>query len=133
MTKIKPNYGKTNPSPDEFAAMPLKRYGSVVELIPEKDQYYRELHASGWQGVMDQIKRSNIQNYSIFTHEIAGIKYLFSYFEYVGEDFEADMALMAEDEETRRWWAATDPCQKPLPSAGEGNIWSTMETVFLLE
>jgi len=132
MSEIKPNYGKTNPSPEEFKKMPVKRYGSVVELNPNKDQYYRELHANGWQGVMEQIKRSNIQNYSVFVHEIADKKYLFSYFEYVGNDFDADMVLIAEDEETRRWWGETDPCQNPLPCA-DGGIWSAMETVFLLE
>lgn len=133
MNSTTAHYGNTNLSTQENAKLPIQRFGSVVELIAEKEDYYRELHANGWDSVMSQIKRSNIQNYSIYIHEIAGLKLLFSYFEYVGNDFDADMALMAEDDETRRWWSETDPCQKPLPSAAEGGIWSNMEQVFFLK
>ena len=40
--------------------------------------------------------------------------YLFSYFEYVGDDFAADMANMAADPTTQKWWAVCKPCQEPL-------------------
>ena len=39
MAKIQPIYGPTNPSPTEFANMRVKRFGSVVGLNPEKEQY----------------------------------------------------------------------------------------------
>ncbi len=133
MTATTAIYGETNPSPQDLGKMPIRRYGSVVEIRKEKEQYYRELHANGWNGVMERIKKSNIQNYSIFIHEIEGKKYLFSYFEYIGNDFDGDMAKIASDKETRRWWKETDPCQKPLTATPDGSNWSVMEPVFLLE
>lgn len=55
---------------------------------------------------------------------------LFAYFEYIGEDYAADMAKMAADTKTQEWWAIMDPMQKPLPGAKEGDWWSVMEEVF---
>lgn len=109
----------------------LQRYGSITGLKPEKIPYYKELHEAVWPGVLKQIKDSNIQNYSIYLQEIDGKYFLFSYFEYTGDDFEADMKKMAADPETQRWWKETDPTQIPLPDAAANNqIWSRMEEVF---
>lgn len=47
-----PQYGITNPSPEDQAAMPIKRFGSVIGLNPEKEQYYRELHANVWPSII---------------------------------------------------------------------------------
>ena len=129
---IQPVYGSTNPTPDEFAKEPVKRYGSVIGLNSEKEQYYRELHADVWAGVQDCLRKSNIQNYSIYITELEGKPYLFSYFEYTGTDFEADMQAMAADPETQRWWKETDPCQRQLPNRKPGENWSEMEMVFLM-
>jgi L-rhamnose mutarotase len=59
-----------------------------------------------------------------------GAHYLFSYFEYIGEDFEADMAKMAADSETQRWWGVCIPCQDPLSDRASGQWWADMEEVF---
>ncbi|MFF2503639.1 L-rhamnose mutarotase [Streptomyces sp. NPDC058067] len=45
----------------------------------------------------------------------------------------ADTALIAECPVTRDWWARTEPCQQPLDSAGEGELWAPAEEVFPLE
>ena len=126
-------YGSTNPAPAALACKPVKRFGSVIGLKKEKEQYYRKLHAEVWPAVLARIRKSNIQNYSIYITEIGGKKYLFSYMEYVGNDFASDMRAMAEDPETRRWWKETDPCQVPLASRKPGANWSEMEMVFLME
>jgi len=131
--KPEPVYGKTNPAPDQTEAMAVKRFGSVIGLEPEKERYYRELHANAWPGVLDRIKESNIRNYSIYVTEIDGKRYLFSYFEYVGKDFESDMLGMADDPETQRWWKETDPCQIQLPTRKPGANWSDMEVVFRMK
>jgi L-rhamnose mutarotase len=128
-----PVFGKTNPSPGQKEHLRLKRFGSVIGLDPEKEQYYRELHADVWPTIVDRIRQSNIQNYSIYVTEIRGQKYLFSYFEYVGTDLEADMKAMADDPETQRWWQETDPCQIQLPGRQPGANWSDMEMVFFIE
>ena len=113
------------------ATAPPKRYAMVTGLKPEKEQYYRELHAKPWPSVMAKIEESNIREFSIHRVEIGGRPYLFAYFEYVGDDFDADMAKMAADPETQRWWKETDPCQRPLPEAAKkGEIWTMAEEVF---
>ena len=110
------------------------RYAWVTGLKPEKAEYYRQLHAQPWPGVMQQLKACHIQNYSIFEREIDGNRYLFSYLEYTGNDFDADMKKMAADPETQRWWKETDPCQQPLPeAAARGKIWSDAKAVFYLK
>jgi L-rhamnose mutarotase len=128
-----PVFGKTNPSAGQKKHLRLKRFGSVIGLDPEKEQYYRELHADAWPTIVDRIRKSNIRNYSIYVTEIRGHKYLFSYFEYVGTDLEADMKAMADDPETQRWWKETDPCQIQLPDHRHGANWSDMEMVFFME
>ena len=77
------------------------------------------------------ISKCNIRNYSIYLTEIGESDYyLFSYFEYVGDDFEKDMARMKADPTSRRWWTYTDPCQQPIPARAEGEWWHRMEEVF---
>jgi L-rhamnose mutarotase len=108
----------------------VQRFGSVIGLRPEKKDYYLKLHANVWPSVLKQIRGSNIRNYSIYLAELEGKLYLFSYFEYVGDDFKADMAKMAEDPETRRWWKETDPCQSRLPGTPESEQWLKIPEVF---
>jgi L-rhamnose mutarotase len=111
--------------------MGMKRFGSVIEVQSEKVGEYTQLHAAVWPGVLRKIKQCNIQNYSIYLRKMPdGHYYLFSYFEYCGSDFQADMALMAADPETQRWWAVCKPCQVPLPDRAEGEWWASMEEVF---
>jgi L-rhamnose mutarotase len=104
----------------------MQRYGSVIRVKPEKLEEYKRLHANAWPEVLKMIHDCNIRNYSIFYRD--GL--LFSYFEYVGEDFQADAAKMAADPRTREWWEQTDPCQQPVDTAAEGEWWAPMEEVF---
>ena len=112
----------------------VERYGTVIGLKPEKLDEYKKLHAAVWPGVLKQIKKSHIRNYSIYLKEIEpGKHYLFAYFEYTGRDFKADMAKMAADPETQRWWKITDPCQYAVPLHGPDEWWSRMEEVFHID
>jgi len=109
----------------------MKRYGSVIEVKEEKLEEYKKLHADVWPDVLAMIKKSNIRNYSIYLRKLPdGKYYLFSYFEYIGDDFEADMARMAADLTTQKWWEVCKPCQNPLPDRAEGQWWASMEEVF---
>jgi L-rhamnose mutarotase len=111
-------------------AKKVQRFGSVIGLRPEKRDYYVKLHANTWPSVLRQIRKSNIRNYSIYLAELEGKLYLFSYFEYVGDDFQADMEKMGEDPETQQWWKETDPCQIQLPDTPEGKWWKSIPEVF---
>ncbi len=109
----------------------MQRYGSVLGLRAEKMEEYKKLHAAVWPGVLKMIKDCNIQNYSIYLKELDdGQYYLFSYFEYTGKDFAADMKKMAADPTTQKWWSFCEPCQKPIIARKEGEWWATMEEVF---
>jgi L-rhamnose mutarotase len=109
----------------------VQRYGSVIGIKPDKIEYYKKLHRATWPGVLKMIKACHIRNYSIYLREIEpGKFYLFSYFEYTGKDYEADMLKMAADATTQEWWKETNPCQMPIPARGEKEWWSRMEEVF---
>jgi len=98
----------------------------VLRVRPEKLEEYKRLHAAVWPSVLDRIGKCNISNYSIYHKD--GL--LFSYFEYSGSDFAADMARMAADQSTQEWWKLCKPCQEPLPTRKEGEWWADMEEVF---
>ena len=77
--QIRPVFGPTN---TEHSVDAIQRFGAVIGLKSQFEQKYRELHANVWPSVLRRIEQSNIRNYSIYTTEILGSKYLFSYFEY---------------------------------------------------
>ena len=104
----------------------MKRYGQRIRLRPGSIEAYERLHAAPWPGVLAQIQRSNIRNYTIFRDGLD----LFASFEYVGDDFDADMAAMAADPETQRWWALTDAMQEPDPGRPPGAWWLDLPEVF---
>ncbi len=109
----------------------MKRYGSVTRVLPEKLDHYVQLHANPWPAVAARITECHIQNYSIFLTKLPdGQHYLFSYFEYTGDDFEADMAHMAADAETQRWWAECKPCLEAVEELPPGEVWAPMQSVF---
>jgi L-rhamnose mutarotase len=104
----------------------MTRYGSVIKVAPDKLAEYKRLHADVWPGVLRMIKDCNIRNYSIYYKD----GYLFSYYEYMGTDYVADMKKMADDPETQRWWSVCEPCQQPLETRAQGEWWASMEEVF---
>ncbi len=106
--------------------MPSRFFASIIGLRPEFDGRYRVLHRHVFPGVLDRIARSNIRNYTIYLHD--GI--LFSHLEYVGEDYDADMAAIAADETTREWWQLTDPMQIPLDERAPGDWWVRLEVLW---
>jgi L-rhamnose mutarotase len=105
---------------------PVRRFGQVVRVRPDRIDEYERLHAAPWPGVLAAILAANIRNYSIYRHG----ELLFAYFEYVGEDFAADMKTMAADPVIQEWWARTDSMQEPLPERAPGDWWLTIPEIF---
>ena len=123
----------TSGAAQDSPAMPKKvqRFGSVIGVKPEKLDEYLKLHANAWPGVLDMIRRCNLHNYSIYLGKLDdGNLYLFSYFEYTGDDLAADSKKMAADPTTREWWKHTDPCQIPLKERKAGEHWMALREVF---
>lgn len=109
----------------------VERYGMVIGVKAEKLAEYKKLHAAVWPEVLKMIAECNIRNYSIYLFKAKENEYyLFSYFEYVGKDFKADMDKMAADPTTQRWWDVCKPCQEPVYFRAEGEWWANLEEVF---
>ena len=104
----------------------MKRYGSVIKIKPEKLEEYKKIHSNVWPEVAKIINECNITNYSIYHKD----GYLFSYFEYIGEDYKSDMAKMAADPTTQKWWDICMPMQEPLNTRKEGEWWTEIEEIF---
>jgi L-rhamnose mutarotase len=106
----------------------MKRMGMILGVKPEKIAEYKRIHAEVWPEILARISECNIANYTIFLREPENL--LFACWEYHGDDFEADAALMAADPKTQEWWDICMPMQVPLETRKEGEWWAEMEEVF---
>ena len=104
-------------------------FGEVGRLKPEKIEEYEALHANPWPQVVKTIHDCNLRNYSIFRHE----DLVFAYYEYVGEDFRADMDKMAEDPVTQQWWTHTQPCFVQYAIRPDFQFYTPMKQIFYYE
>ena len=107
----------------------VERHGLIVNVVPARREEYLQLHAAVWPQVEEAMVVANITNYSIF---IAGDT-LIAYYEYIGEDFEADMKILEADPVSQEWWSHTDPCQTPAPCAPEEALWFEGTLVWHLD
>lgn len=107
----------------------MKRIASVIGMPPENAAAYEELHAAVWPAVLAQLSESHVANYSIYRDG----EMLFSYMEYHGHDFDADMAAIAADPATQAWWAICMPLQRPSEDRAEGEWWKEIPELFHLD
>lgn len=108
----------------------MQRMGFMLGINAENIAEYKQLHADVWPEILQSLSDANVTNYSIFLREPENL--LFSYWEYLGEDFEADMKQIAALEISQKWWDLCMPCQKPLDTRKEGEWWAELENVFYL-
>ena len=101
----------------------------VIGIRPEKTEEYQRMHDGS--GIRDLLRQANIRNFSIFLrHFDDGRYYEFAYYEYVGADYEADMAWLAAQPRNQEWLARCNAMQIPL--AGESS-WAVMDEIFFNE
>lgn len=93
-----------------------KRIASVIHVKEKAIEEYVRIHAETWPGVLAAIADANIRNYSIYQYN----HLLFTYMEYHGDDWEADMARNADDAVSQDWWKITTTMLQPVPEAAEG-------------
>ena len=104
----------------------VHRFGMVIRLIDESAEAYKALHAG--PGVRDLLSEANIQNFNIFLMRLSdGFLYEFGYYEYAGDDYSADMAILAAHPRHVEWLAQCDPMQLPLPGQ---KGWTAMEQIY---
>ena len=107
----------------------MQRFAFVVDMVPERREEYLRLHAAVWPQVEAALSAHHITNYSIFQIEDT----LFGYYEYTGDDHEADIAQVDADPVMKEWLAHTDPCQVPFGrEARPGDRWRRLEEVWHL-
>ncbi|HWR54790.1 MAG TPA: L-rhamnose mutarotase [Bryobacteraceae bacterium] len=104
----------------------MQRYGWVIGVDPQAIEQYKACHAAAWPEVLEMIHRCNVRNYSIYLKD----DLLFGYYEYHGQDHDADMQKMAADPKTQEWWRLTAPMQRPLATRKPGEWWAAMQEVF---
>ena len=109
----------------------VQRFGSVIGVRPHLVHSYNLLHKHAWPEILAQIKGGNLRNYPIYQQKVGEKVYIFGYFEYVGNDFDKDMAKIDNDPDTLAWLEFTDKlCQDPISTRAEGEWWAGMEEVF---
>ncbi|ADE53714.1 L-rhamnose mutarotase [Coraliomargarita akajimensis] len=101
-----------------------KAVGYAAGLHLDQELWYRTLHQTNWPGVIDQMFRSHLQNWTTFMLEYGDELILFTHSEYQGTDKAADDALMQADPVTQRWWKHTEPCLYSLET--DGASWTEM-------
>jgi L-rhamnose mutarotase len=107
----------------------MQRMGSVVEVKPEAAEEYVRLHAEVWPGVLAALTAANVTNYSIFQYG----NLLFSYWEYLGDDLDADMAAIAADPDSQKWHELMSGMLRPVPEAAPGKFDHFIPEVFHLD
>jgi len=106
----------------------IQRFGMVIGIRPEKLAEYQGLHADDHPGVRDLIAAAHMRNFSIYLQQFPdGNHYLFGYYEYDGDDYDADMARLAAEPRNQEWLATCGPMQIPFP--GEPT-WKQMKRVY---
>lgn len=107
----------------------MRRMGSVIRLKPGQAQMYKKLHAEASEEVLEAHRKYHYTNFSIFIKD----NYLFSYFEYTGENWEQDSRAMEEDPILKKWRKTCRPLMEPLPTRKEGEWQAFMDMVFHLD
>lgn len=100
----------------------------VIKIDSSRLKEYFSLHADSNPGVRDLLSKYNIKNFSIFITQLEdGNYYEFGYYEYVGSDYEKDMAALDAEPRNKVWLKRCDPMQIPLQ--GETS-WKKMEQIY---
>lgn len=104
----------------------MRRFILYSEIKPEKLEEYVTLHKNAWPEIYDVISQSNIHNYSI---SIRGTQ-LYTYYEYTGDDYEADKKKMDENPIMKKWQVFTKPC---FVRDENGSAYQELEEIFYSE
>ena len=88
----------------------MKRIATITKLKPGVAEEYRRVHDGIWPEVVEAAHEANMRNFTIFR---CG-DYLFSCYEYLGDDFEADMARKAAKPVSPKWQETTGAFMEPV-------------------
>ena len=99
----------------------VKRVGMVIKIDSTRITEYLALHADSNSGVRDLLVKYHLRNFSIFMTQLDdGNYYEFGYYEYTGNNFEADMDSLDAEPRNKDWLKICDPMQIPLKGETSG-------------
>ena len=89
----------------------MKRIARVIGLNAADIPEYKRLHAALWPEIKVLLYQARMRIDSTFLKE-------------------PEILLIAASDDMKRWWALTDPRQRPLNTRKAGEWWVDMEEVF---
>ena len=107
----------------------MKRVAFLLKVREDKLEKYKEHHKAVWPEMLDALRRTGWQNYSLFMRE-DGL--LFGYFE-TPENFQAALDGMAREEVNARWQEFMSPYFEALGGARPEEMMVELEEVFHLD
>jgi L-rhamnose mutarotase len=107
----------------------MKRVAFVLKVREEKVQDYKMHHRRVWPEMLDALRRTGWQNYSLFMRK-DGL--LFGYFE-TPDNFQAALAGMAKEEVNARWQEFMATYFESLAGAHPDQSMLELEEVFHLD
>ena len=109
--------------------MGTQRYAMAVRLKDEKRDFYIKNHASVWPEILEELKKINVKNYSIYLKD----DFMFGYLEYDGNNFDEDMAVMQKITILDKWTKLMIDCFNTFPNNEDNGSWVMMDEIFHLD
>ena len=107
----------------------MRRVAFLLKVKEEKIAEYKKHHEQVWPEMMDALRRTGWQNYSIFMREDGQ---LFGYFE-AAESFQASLDGMSQEEINDKWQAFMAPFFEGIEGAAADENMIELEEVFHLD
>jgi len=107
----------------------MKRYGYILRIKADCIEKYTKYHNEIWPEVLEALQACNLKNYSIYNKDL----YLFSCYEYHGNDFNGDMNKLGCFPRISEWNSIMNEMQEPIETRKTGEWWAEMEEVFHLD
>ncbi|MFE5143074.1 L-rhamnose mutarotase [Streptomyces fagopyri] len=102
------------------------RRAFVVGVRPGKREEQLAPHRAVWPDVERKLTECTMRDYSVLIFDDIP----FAYYEYLGEDHEADMRRIADDPVSRERWPHTDPCRaRTAEERDPGALWRPVDEV----
>jgi len=102
------------------------RIGSILGLKEESYEIYKKTHANYWPELKELLHKFHFQNFTIFYRKGT----LFSYYEYVGNNYKEDLLNWQKCELVRAWNEEMRKHQIQIPDSPPGDWWVELDEAF---
>lgn len=112
----------------------VKRLACLSEVKPDSVDQCRKLYGNPDPRVRAALKAAHVRNHTVYLKKIEDKTCLYSYLEYGGRDFAADMACLEAKPAVKAWRSACAACMIPVPKVSNAvNPWVEVEEVFFTD